>query len=55
MLRDTPCKAERTLWVDGILVEFSLAYEGMHVSMVPFMQFFGPAETAGRLYLLLLL
>ena len=32
MLRDTPCKPDKILWVDGIRVEFSLACEGTQVS-----------------------
>ena len=43
MLRDTPCKAERTLGRWGLGWIF-LAYKGMHVSMLPFMQSFSPTN-----------
>ena len=33
MLRDTPCKPSETLQVDGVSVTFSLAYQGIQVSI----------------------
>ena len=55
MLRDTPCKPEQTIWVDGVWVEFSLAHTGeIQASKYFFPQCLGFTGTAERLVWLLL-
>ena len=53
MLRDTPCKPDQKLRVDGDWMEFSLAPEGTKVSPRTFHKTLGLMQTARRLWPLL--
>ena len=53
MLRDTPCKPEQELLVDGVWMEFSLANKGTKAStQIPSIQYLSLMDTAWGLRLL---
>ena len=52
MLRNTPCQKYRTLHVDEIMVDFSLAYKGTKVRPHTFDTLFKLTRAAGGLWLL---